>query len=196
MSRDVMWYCFSQFVRKLVVTFTFKRTGVDVADYNVILEKLTAAKDTGGLVCTSPIAIKSLNNKFVETVHFLIANAADAKGVGQQQRQLADRCATWHEEARVLSEIMKLWGKDHKGILLIDEGSFTRSSLARHDPTATAQRAAAVPLLPSLTCPLERITNRHWQWTCSCIRSDRSSTSRSATRRRRSTSRRCAGTCP
>ena len=62
-----------------------------------------------------------------QTVHFILANADAKPGWldpftgGKQQRQLAERCANWHKEAQVLSEIMALWGAEQRGILLIDE---------------------------------------------------------------------------
>ena len=65
-SWEVMWLRFSQVVQKKILTFDFDRAHCTVERGQRLLCKLDAARCSGGIVVTTPTAVKSLVNKFVE----------------------------------------------------------------------------------------------------------------------------------
>lgn len=131
MSRTVLWSRFTQCVRKHVYTFDFGRTTPLQLIQDVLLPKLMRARRLGGVIITTPIAIKSVANKFVEVIHSTILdldalrrNGTGAKGSGKQADAVKLRRAKMglkSKEACAIGTIMGLWSDRQKGILLIDE---------------------------------------------------------------------------
>ena len=133
MSREVMWSRFAQVLVKTVHTFNFSRaanrvTGEFVVDPTLFL-KLDEARRTGGVVVTTPVAIKSLVNKFVELLYTLHLQTAPSQAkpttdglrapVGDNKDKAPAEVTM--KQADALAQIMELWGAREGGVLLIDE---------------------------------------------------------------------------
>ena len=70
MSRNVMWGRFCNVVVKPVFTLTFDRSWPTIASvYQRMYEKILLARQSGGIVVTTPSAIKSIVNKYVELLN-------------------------------------------------------------------------------------------------------------------------------
>lgn len=139
MSREVMWSRFAQVIVKTVHTLNFSRapdpaTGCFIVDPS-LFSKLDEARRNGGVVITTPVAIKSLVNKFVELLHTLREEehrlfskhpsaretkvAARLRGTLDPLHQGSD--GDIMRQANALAQIIELWGARESGVLLIDE---------------------------------------------------------------------------
>lgn len=91
MSRNVMRESFTAVIQKPVFTFVFERSTV-ISE--TLYTKLSKAKDSRAVVCSTPTAIKSFVLKFIEILHTLEnarTIAADAAATIQKQKKKRGR---------------------------------------------------------------------------------------------------------
>jgi hypothetical protein len=131
MSRDVLRQAFSSVVTKRVYTLEFDRGSAasnDLEHFERLLKKLEVAKLEGSIVVTTPGAVKSLMLKYVDLLQQVQAAPrilrCPAASLGNQRDKALSMGAAMAEnglKADVLSRILALWGKEQKGVALLDE---------------------------------------------------------------------------
>eukprot|EP00946_MAST-07B_sp_MAST-7B-sp1_P004019 g4019.t1 len=132
MSRNVMWGRFCNVVVKPVFTLTFDRSWPTIASvYQRMYEKMLLARQSGGIVVTTPSAIKSIVNKYVELLNSV--SEAPMKRLISQTKTSSKKEASARASARLgelqncsdtadaIARIMNLWSDRERGVLLMDE---------------------------------------------------------------------------
>ena len=134
-SVQLMRQRFSSVIVKRIYTLNFTRAddqfkgGEYVQHLRALRSKLDQARMERAVVMTTPGAIKSVVLKYLDLLQSIeaaddrvflpdseLASERDAK-----LRLLREEYRTKSQAADVLRDIMELWGKKHKGILLLDE---------------------------------------------------------------------------
>eukprot|EP00946_MAST-07B_sp_MAST-7B-sp1_P000712 g712.t1 len=103
MSRNVMWGRFCNVVVKPVFTLTFDRSWPTVASvYQHMYEKMLLARQSGGIVVTTPSAIKSIVNKY-SVPHLVLLDASfyeeEIRGL------LVQRAISWMKAHHVFEDV-------------------------------------------------------------------------------------------
>jgi len=149
MSIGVMRECFSGIITKRVLSLRFQRTSADnITEIHRLYNHLDRARKERAIVCTTPEVIKSLMLKYVE---FLVAlhlaahpeqedqaperNARRSDGLARMKglydaykggsndrskevwKEMMKRAST----ADALGKVMRLFGPEEKGVLMLDE---------------------------------------------------------------------------
>ena len=140
MSQRIIWAAFCNIVVKPIFTFTMDRSWTDQNIYVSIFEKMLLAQKSGGVVCTTPEAIKSLVNKYVELLHTIAhapigqlseqatksSSEPDRARAVIKSRRTAAKLAKLQansDTADCIAKIMNLWSARETGVLLLDEGT-------------------------------------------------------------------------
>jgi hypothetical protein len=138
MSRNVMWGRFCNVVVKPVFTLTFDRGWPTKASvYQHMYEKMVLARQTGGIVVTTPSAIKSIVNKYVELLNSVAeaplerlvkttkaskaARAVGMEGACIRAEARLSELQNCSDTADAIARIMTLWSDRERGVLLMDE---------------------------------------------------------------------------
>ena len=138
MSRNVMWKQYCQVIVKPVYTLTFSRSWPTEPDvYEKMHTKMLQARSSGGIVVTTPSAIKSIVNKYIELLnivsevedrHLLIGDPdeelAEDRNPSPAKRRKIQRKRSIQmasETADAIARVMNLWSERERGILLLDE---------------------------------------------------------------------------
>ena len=140
MSRNVMWKQYCQVIVKPVYTLTFSRSWPTLPKtYEKMYQKMIQARKSGGIVVTTPSAIKSIVNKYIELLNvvatvdrldLLVApkekeysyrqkEKSSAAALRKKKRQKEIQLAS--ETADAIATVMNLWSEREKGVLLLDE---------------------------------------------------------------------------
>ncbi|CAJ1427871.1 unnamed protein product, partial [Effrenium voratum] len=124
-TRQILRACFARLLPKRIVTFQFDRQVEDCPETVMKLyTKLEACRRAGGIVCSSPEAIKSMMLKLIEQLHALssydfsqlapgAANRSNRDMV--RQREVLERRSGMADAA---VQLLKLW---RTGIVIMDE---------------------------------------------------------------------------
>ena len=131
MSRNVMWAAFCNVIVKPVFTLNFDRSWPnDPRLYSALFAKMLLARQSGGIVVTTPSAVKSVVNKYVELLNS-VAVAPIARLSKQAQKTKSEtgkRAAVRLAElqrnsdtADAMARIINLWSEREQGVLLLDE---------------------------------------------------------------------------
>ncbi len=131
MSRNVMWAAFCNVIVKPVFTLTFDRSWPNKASvYQRMYAKMVLARQSGGIVVTTPSAIKSIVNKYVELLNQcseapLARLAKESKENtserGKRARRRVKKLRDSSDTADAIASIMNLWSERERGVLLMDE---------------------------------------------------------------------------
>lgn len=133
MSRNVMWGRFCNVIVKPVFTLTFDRSWPSLASvYERLYEKMVLARQSGGIVVTTPSAIKSIVNKYIELLNTLaeapiqrLTEQAETEGKNKNGKSRASARLTelqnCSDTADAIGRIMNLWSDREQGVLLMDE---------------------------------------------------------------------------
>jgi len=126
MSRNVMWSRFTQIMSKRVFTLRFTRSDPSDAEaFDEMREKLERARKTAAVVVTTPATIKSLVNKFIESLTTLSCAPRrlfrNARNLSQKDKQRVQEVKTIGLGADSLARVLSIWSDRERGILLMDE---------------------------------------------------------------------------
>ncbi|CAE8619966.1 unnamed protein product [Polarella glacialis] len=124
-TRQILRTCFSTLIPKRIVTFQFDRQVEDCPETVLkIFAKLEACRATGGVVCSTPEAIKSMLLKFIEQLQALatfdFATLAPGSSM-RSNRELArqrDILSRRSDMADAVVRVVKLW---RHGVVIMDE---------------------------------------------------------------------------
>ncbi len=124
MSRNVMWGRFTQVLTKRVYTLVFTRSqAADEEQFAALFEKLDRARQCGGIVVTTPSAIKSMVNKYCELMYTVrqaperLVQSSDKSKEDKRSQELERKI----KAADALARVMDLWSDRRQGVLLLDE---------------------------------------------------------------------------
>jgi hypothetical protein len=128
MSREVMRTLFSVAIPKRIYTLNFDRSSNDLDAMEKLHAKLLQARACASIVVSSPDAVKSLELKYVELLasveaaNPLLSVPTERLGpMVQRVKQIGAELAANEAKADVLAKIIKLWGKEERGVALLDE---------------------------------------------------------------------------
>lgn len=127
-SRRTLWRPFSSLVKKRVFTFNFTRATPELQQLKDVMEKFTLTRDSGGVLVSTPSAIKSLMLKFVELC-----------GERRQGRDPRLVC---------MSRLLFMLGPEEGGRLIMDEIDLLLNPLRSelNFPLGNEKSLAAAPL--------------------------------------------------
>ena len=139
MSRNVMWGRFCNVVVKPVFTLTFDRSWPTIASvYEHMYEKMLLARQSGGIVVTTPSAIKSIVNKYVELLNSVSeapierliseTKSKSKKKANSRASARLGKLQNCSDTADAIARIMNLWSDRERGVLLMDGRHASTSS--------------------------------------------------------------------
>eukprot|EP00949_MAST-11_sp_MAST-11-sp1_P002253 g2253.t1 len=157
MSRNVMWKSFCQLIVKPVYTLTFNRSWPAVPEvYRSMKSKMMLARYSGGIVVTTPSAIKSIVNKYVELLNTVkeapppeessTGGSNKDDGPGAREKAKREEVARLAETADAIAEVINMWSEREKGVLLLDEVDMLLHPLRSELNFPIGEK---LPLLPS-----------------------------------------------
>jgi hypothetical protein len=139
MSRNVMWKQYCQVIVKPVYTLTFDRSWpANPITYERMHIKMLQARKQGGIVVTTPSAIKSIVNKYVELLNVvatvddssLLEEVSDEEveealrspnSVSSQKTMRRLELKKTSDTADAIAKVINLWSNKERGVLLLDE---------------------------------------------------------------------------